>query len=260
MSGRYRFIGIWVGSIFFTACMKSSPIVPGPSTSGAIEFVSVGKVDQLLSGILFGVDSIYQDYSIQRSQNSKIYRFEVRDGDFRPGEDRNRSELSGSPKKWPTGTDLWVSWSFMHETGVALVDEWNNLGQWHAGSGSPVVTIQVTDDRLLRILTRSGSSSNADQVTRYEDSGFQRGRWYPIVQHLKFNAYGNASVQVWIDGVLRVDVVNQSVGYTDSTYNYFKFGIYRRASAVTQAVQYANMEIGTESLAYRIADPLPIEP
>src|SRR3712207_8293299 len=40
---------------------------------------------------------------------------------------------------------------------------------------------------------------------------------------------------------------------------YWKWGLYRRSSRVTMAAQFANMEIGTQDLRNRIADPLPVD-
>jgi hypothetical protein len=48
------------------------------------------------------------------------------------------------------------------------------------------------------------------------------------------------------------------INYADSTDTYWKFGIYRKTTAVVQAARYANMEVGTASLAARITSPLPI--
>jgi hypothetical protein len=241
--------------------IDAGPRPDAPPIDDASAYVSIGEQAQLISGLNWDVDSVYADWSIRRSPSGKIYRFEIREGDQRPGEDRDRSELSGSEHKYPNGTELWLSYSFLHEPGAPLVDEWNNMGQWHAGSGSPVVTFKMHDEGQFAVWTRSGSSGDHVDAVRYQMTDFQRGRWYGVVQRLRFDPDGSdAIVQVWMDGVLVVDVQGEPVSYTDSTETYWKFGIYREASAVTQAVRFANFEFSTTSLADRIDAPLPIDP
>jgi hypothetical protein len=231
----------------------------------SMKFTPIYDQNQYLNGILYRPQSAEKDWSIAKSSEGNIYRFEVREGEGRvSGADntennpRERAELYRSG--YPMGTEVWASYSFMVESGEKFTDVASNIGQWHPGiSISPALAIQRYYNDKIRIISRSGKSGSVQSVTRYKGP-MERGQWQHIVQQVVFNAYGKGMLKIWLNGNLIIDHSNISIGYTDSEGTYWKFGIYRASTPVPESVRYANMEVGKESLFKRVGNPLPIKP
>lgn len=251
-------------SVAPTATPFPSPTVaPTATPSGGVSWTSVYDQEQTINGKVYKPHSAFLAHSIKKSQNGGIHRFEVRQDEARESDDdgKERSELSGGNYKYPTGTDTWVAYSFMVEPGAALSGTPNVLGQWHAGVGSPNFSFRVPYDNVLQVVLRVGDSEKYTQLVPYEKKDFVRGRWYSVVVHAKFSGKEDAVLEVWLDGHKVVDKANFVMGYPDSTSNYWKFGIYRSTGTwQTEAVQFANMELGTSSLLDRVTAPKPVAP
>jgi hypothetical protein len=244
-------------SLAWTALLLVAGIVQAQD----LTFVPIGSSEQTINGELFSVHSAFKDWSIARSPLGGVHRFEVRQGEKRASDDSGleRSELKNQHDYAPEA-DLWNSYAVLAEPGDPFSVSWECLGQWHAGVGSPVVTMQMRNRTTLEILTRSGSSSTAVKRVAWATTSFVPGRWYHVVQHVRLDPRGGRGVlQVWLDGVAVINDTASSIGYSDMTRTYWKFGIYRNTSPTVQAVRYANMEVGTADLSARIANPLPIE-
>lgn len=223
-------------------------------------FSIVGATDQVINGHTYNVHSAELDHSIKRFGN--IFRFEVNQGECRASEsDLERSELSyGSGSAFAYGTNLWTAYSFQ----IAENSVWdvpaNVCGQFHAGVGSPNLSIRVNTENELKVVIRAGLSSSYTETVAYTDAAFIPGKWYNLVMNTVFSAgTATGTVKVWIDGVQVVNLTSYITGYSDASSTYFKFGIYRSTSAPeNEVVYYANVETGTTDLTDRILNPLAI--
>lgn len=221
---------------------------------------SIGGISQMINGVSYGVQSAELDHSIRKAANTLLYRFEVREGEGRVGggdAGKERSELSGGSLDFASGTSIWVAYCFMVESGSTWTGMANVLGQFHAGVGSPNLSLRVPNDDQLEVVMRTGDASAYTQLVPYSSSSFEKNRWYRVVINAKFTADTTGFVHIWLDGTQIVNVNNYQTGYqaAQSSSNYWKFGIYRSTSAPpVEAVRYMNMELGTASLSSRATE------
>jgi len=245
-------------------CTASKDPSPNPEIaelSGA-SFVSINNKPQIINGVKYLAQSAQKDWSIQRSQNGGIYRFEAHEGEARSSEkNKERSELSGGEYKFKIKTGIWAAYSFMVESGEKFSGTPNVLGQFHAGEGSPNFSIRVPYDNKMEIVLRVGDADKYTEDIPYKMTNFKRGKWYSVVIYAKFSPASDAELSVWIDGKQVVNKSNFIMGYNQSDSNYWKFGIYRsRSTHQEEVVFYANMELGTKDLSDRILTPKAIMP
>ncbi|HEY2661261.1 MAG TPA: heparin lyase I family protein [Caulobacteraceae bacterium] len=203
------------------------------------------------------------------SKSGHVERFEIRAGDHWKGEHSERSEAA-IYRFMKTDVDVWQAYSLFIEPGPVSAAPWSIFGQWHAYKDpwddyvSPCVFQTLVGDRF-QILTasdphiRQTHATYPPQVVRFEQKGFERGRWRHFVYRVRFNPFGKGQLQVWIDGENVVNLANIGVGYHDLVGPYFKYGVYRPpVDPSPLAARYGNMELSYESLADRIKAPLPV--
>lgn len=222
----------------------------------------LGKLSQLGQA---GLNNAGKPWSYARGGRQE--RFEIRAGDHWKGEHSERSEVAIYRFVRPHA-DVWQSFGMLVEPGPVSQVPWLILGQWHAykdpwdGYVSPPLAQLLVGD-AFRIWTasdphlRTTPQAYPPQIVRYERPHFERGRWHHFVYRTRFNPFGRARLQVWIDGQQAVDLENASIGYNDVIGPYFKYGVYRPPGDPRPvAARYSNMELSYESLADRIARPL----
>lgn len=241
-----------------------SPVAsPTPFSTADMGYRAIFDETQYIDGVACKPQGAYKDWSIRRSSGGRAFRFEVHQGENREGtgdtaNGKDRAEIMHG-LRFPTGKEIWESHSFMVEPGAAMTSTWNVMGQWHAGAGTPILFYTLSTNESFLISSRHGSSTDQQRLDLYRFS-FKRGVWYNVVQHVKFGSNSNAVIQVWINGQLVIDKKDISVGYSDSSETYWKFGLYRNTTSVVTSVHFANVEVGYLSLFDRVAHPLEIKP
>ena len=198
-------------------------------------------------------------------------RFEVRPGDTAPVDRgkpaRNRAELS-SPVRHAPGQPVWFAYSFRIRGGAPTTAVFSILGQFQSSPDlgdapglSPVFAVNLVREGVLRFVSRSSAEPrqqfNPPATVLGEVRGVGREQWRHLVGRIVFSHEGRGSVEIWLDGRKVIDRSPISIGYNDRRGPYWKYGIYRSAAPETLVVEYANMEIGADSLAGRIGRPLP---
>ena len=196
-------------------------------------------------------------------------RFEIRAGDHWKGEHSERSEIAVY-RFVKTNTDVWQAYSLLIEPGPTSLAPWCIFGQWHAYKDpwdeyvSPPVAQFLSGD-TFKLWTASDPSLRETirnyprPVIRYQRPHFERGRWHNFVHRTRFSAFGQGELQCWIDGQIVIDLKPIPIGYNDMIGPYFKYGVYRPpGDPAPMAARYANMELGYQSLAHRILEPLPV--
>jgi lysophospholipase L1-like esterase len=223
-----------------------------------------------LGGDNFMVESAGSPWSVaQSTEFPDLMRFEVRKGDVW-NEDRDRvprverSELEGS-KIFDSGVDIWVSYSMLIEEGPTSTAKSVVLGQFHHVdtnvATTPPYALWLERDNLLAVETWSSPENplahnpRGPSVTIFANDAVQRNRWHHFVHRVRFGNVRLGLAQMWMDGV-QVASYAGPLGYVGQYY--WKFGIYRDTAPEAIAVQYANMEVGTNSLAHRVKNPLPV--
>jgi lysophospholipase L1-like esterase len=223
-----------------------------------------------IDGKTYVVESADRRWSAMRAAEfPELIRLEVRRGDIWSEDNRRkppkeRSEFEGQ-QRFGGGIDIWVSYSMLIEDGPVSTAKSAILGQFHhvdtdIGTTAPYSVWLNRGDRLS-VETWSSPENPlmhnpmGPSVTLYESDPIARNRWYQFVHRVRFGPDGSGVAQLWIDGA---QVANYSgrLGYVGRYY--WKFGIYRETAAEPIAIQYANMEVSTSTLAARIAHPKPI--
>lgn len=198
----------------------------------------------------------------------RVDRFTVGPGDVwrNDGDGVERAEVSGE-SAWPLGQDVWVSFSLRVPAESDFSDSWTVVGQFHAtpdpadGSASPVFAQEFQGDRF-RVVTRSSRQDplreNPSPVVRFGPRRLQRDVWHHFVYHLRFDPDGGGLLRAWKDGERIITDRSIALGYEDDEGPYWKYGVYRDAAEGTSTVEYANMQVSSESLRQRVRNPLPI--
>lgn len=215
-----------------------------------------------------------QSYSVMRSNNRSLVHFKAVPGEHAAGDaSGDRSELTNFNTQRANGTECWGAWSVMVEPISAEYPSWDNTSVMHLGqvhnedSGSPPIAFVLTADSSLAVLTRSGTSVSEVTTTRYTDSNFRRGSVYHVVMNFKTGPTGDGFIKVWINGTLVYDstVLNPAgiaIGYTDKSFTYWKFGVYRSGAGSTGNIgaYYWNMDFDTSDKSARITNPGVLDP
>lgn len=226
----------------------------------------IGRNDVRVGGVTYRRQDPRRAWSVTDERGA--LRFEVRPGDGWSGDSHRpqvgRSELR-SREGFENRRDIWISYSMRVEDPQADPGGWAVLGQFlarpDAGEGyhSPVLAVMLLNGKLAlqsRFSTDRITGRTPSPTTRYWFSEYRPGAWVDIVMRSRFDPMGSGSLTLWVDGTKRVDEALR-MGYLDADGPSWKFGLYGRDVPWTRAVTYANMETGYESLASRIAEPLP---
>jgi hypothetical protein len=218
----------------------------------------------VIRGIQYAPEFAPEPWSIGRASNrgTDVTRFEVRAGDQwdedrSSGENKERSELDGYKRRFPQGSDVWGAYAFLVEPGQEYHSDWTAISQMH-GSKSRSFLVHYKEGRL--IIYSEGIAANGQTVsgTRYAGP-VSRNAWHQIVFHLKGESGADGRLEFWLDAKKILDY-SGAIGARGNE-AYWKFGIYRGYGPIQTpfAIQFANMEVGTNNLSARITNPLPIK-
>ena len=157
-------------------------------------------------------------------------RFEVRDGDIPEFGGGERAEVR-APQVMDVreGDERWYEFSFKFGSTFPTPTSWFEVMQWHAGSGSPPLALEVATDGTLQLVNNRG------EAPRRTIGAIKRGTWVRYVLHVKFSndpAVGFA--EVYQDGKLVVGRHSRKTMASDV--GYLKTGIYRDAREQATAV------------------------
>src|SRR5258708_11013206 len=181
---------------------------------------------------------------------------------------------------FPLGTTLWISYSlcFVVDPISGLIGysdtDFNIIGQMHAsahtGSSDFNPPFSCNYNGNAGVLSATGFSSIANPMTGPGTQVFYNNinspgttianHWYHFVHNFKFDPGGGTGfAKTWLDGTLASNYT-VNLGYTIDDGSYWKFGVYQDSGNVynnnTLIVWYSNMEVGTNDLTARIANPL----
>jgi hypothetical protein len=149
-----------------------------------------------------------------------------------------------------------------------MPSSWVTMSQFHADpeagetSGKPPAFLMQQVKGRLELLTRSDTrvltTSQVAPVLRYSMPWFPANTWQRIVVRVVFDPSGNGSLTFWLNGAQKYSSGPIRLGYNDTNGPHFSQGQYRGASSLTTAFEFANVEVGTASLASRVTSPKPL--
>jgi hypothetical protein len=189
-------------------------------------------------------------------------RFEVRSGDSggisgeRAELQINSNERSGDTAHWHL--DAYLPTDFK-PSGSPYGD---NLVQWHHYAnggglcncpGSPPLTFVVWNGRFVAKIVNDNNPADGIYWTKYDLGPAPLGRWTSIDINVKWSSDASVAVTDFsINGALAAHITghpNEYAGY----YNYFKTGLYRAASLITQVVYLDNVRRTDETSSSALA-------
>lgn len=160
-------------------------------------------------------------------------RFEVRPGDVPNFGGGERSEVSsGTPSATVrAGDERWYQWSMLFPSDFATPKGvWFIVMQWHSGSGSPPLAINISNQGTVDI-GGDGLKSEPKRTI----GPVRRGQWVDYTLHVKFSRNSSDGfVEAWENGQQTVQMTHRAT--MTSASNYLKQGIYRDHGPVTSVV------------------------
>jgi hypothetical protein len=201
----------------------------------------------------------YNNQSYPLRQDNGAARFEVRPGDSVSGlGGGERSELSQDSASWQAheGDEWYV------QVRLRLADDfkpgrWTILMQFHAGSGSPPLSLQVGRRGALT-LHSAGAAGDVNRAAGKENRVLvpaktfmrMRGQWFDVDLHVRWsNSIDAGGTEVRIDGAEVAPWRTQKTMASDRIY--WKGGIYRAPTDTTQIMWMDDLVISVPSARKR---------
>lgn len=149
----------------------------------------------------------------------KVASFRITDGkSSEVGGERSEVRESGDGIVTREGDERWYRFSIKFPADLPEPDGgWYIVMQWHAGSGSPPLAIDISKGTV----DLGGDGSDGPRATI---GPLRRGEWVDYVLHVRFSR-SDGYVEAWENGVQTVQRTERATMSSDS--NYFKMGIYR---------------------------------
>lgn len=167
-------------------------------------------------------------------------RFEVRDGDVPNFGGGERSEVSSSAPGALTheGDERWYEFSmYLPPEFVNPRGYWFIVMQWHGGSGSPPLAVNIGKDGRVVV---GGDGIKGEKPRAI--GPVRRGQWVDYVLHVGFSQKKSKGfVEGWENGVRTVPRYSRATMIDDE--NYLKQGIYREADGSTAVVWLDGLRI-----------------
>lgn len=252
-----------------------SPSAPEPAATTPAPAVSdlVAALGEtvILEGAQYRVQSPGRPWSVRVSPSTNYSRFELRSGDRWSNDvamfpDGRQRAMIRTETRYAATADLWISFSFRWSGQIPR--QWADMMSLHsereAGENAPKpgpLGVSLADERMTFITRsdpRAGSTSTPDGIERFSMPRPSGGEWHDVVLHVRLDPWGNGRLAVWLDGIQHYDSGAIPIGYNDQQGPYFKVGLYRGASDLTTIMEFANVEVGTQSLQSRVRSPRPI--
>jgi hypothetical protein len=242
--------------------------VPVPPVSDAVAALGPSV---MLDGTQYRVQTPGRPWSIRASPSSNYSRFELRAGDRWPNDvanfpDGRQRTMIRTETRYDPLADLWISFSFRWSGQISW--EWGSMMSLHsdheASENAPKpgpFGISLAGGRLslvTRADPRATTTARLDGIERFSMPHPSAGEWHDVVLRMRLDPWGNGRLTFWLDGVQRYDSGAIPVGYNDQGGPYAKFGLYRGVSDLRTVMEFANIEVATQSLQARVSSPRPI--
>jgi hypothetical protein len=196
----------------------------------------------------------YHDQSYALRHDGGAARFEVRPGDAIGGGlgSGERSEISQDSASWQAQEgDEWSVVERLRLSKDFISGRWTIITQFHSGSGSPPLSLQVAQNGAL-VLASGGPAGDANRAAGKGDrvlvqaAAFRamRGEWFEVSLHVRWSSSARTGgTEAYINGSLVAPWRPQQT--MASSRNYWKAGIYRAPTDTTQVLWLDHVVIST---------------
>ncbi|MDZ8187672.1 MAG: polysaccharide lyase [Nostoc sp. ChiSLP02] len=190
-------------------------------------------------------------------------RFELR----RTDPDVATSRRVEAKTAFPLQQEMWFNLNYLFpqdytpEESRELIAQWHDLPDKGEPWQMPSLNLWVSNNRIYLTnrwqLKKIGDLNKFDGQLRYDLGDIELNRWTNIVVHIRWALDGSGLIELWRDGVKKVNQVGPN-RYHDDLYPYLKFGIYKydwkikpQASKLNTRVLYIDdVRVGFKDSSY----------
>jgi hypothetical protein len=261
--GAARTLGQEIVNVFagldarISALEAGSPPVEPPSGQVGLITDFQGTLNDIfyVDSLQFSVNGAARPYSMTNPDPYTL-RFEVRQGDHAWGAESDVSLAQYQGAKFPTGSELDISFRLKVEPNGpnnSLVNGagWFVLGEiasTHPTPHSPCFALELIGDRLrvnIRYVNPGGNPSNSSSDLQFrtlwnDPRPLPLGQYLDIGIRAKVSNAGGGYVRVWRGGEQVVDY-SGPIGYGDDLY--WNYGTYRETRPETVIGSYKNFSL-----------------
>lgn len=246
----------------------------------------------LLTELSFETDSSLTDYLSKRGfhyEKCCDYSITLSDSIVRAGEKSIRVELFKSDpwvagsnraeivRKGEEAAERWYGLSifppkdFQLDTMPEIVAQWHEIPDVDKGETwrSPPISLMVKSNQWQLALLWDAREVNTDTLGRAHYQGHANidlgttatGKWTDWVFHIKFAYDSTGILQIWKNGKLVLNRLNQPNWFNDEHYPYQKLGVYKwvwhnPGSLIDHRVYYYDeIRVGNEKASYKEVAP-----
>lgn len=209
-------------------------------------------------------------YSLLRDQrHPSLFHARVYPGELNPGGIAGLRAEIRQVSTIPPGKEHWLSLNHFMRRHTLNTGMTNTIIQchntWDAGDQSdnpPPIDIFFDDSGTLNIATANDPNATTTgtipKVIRKQilPADYVRDVWHNwVIRYTITPTASNGLLQVWLDGVLILDLANLQSGYNDTLGCYWKTGVYSYGFTGVLEAYMANVEFSYDSLFGRIDSP-----
>lgn len=139
---------------------------------------------------------------------------------------------NGENERWYGYSSFMPSASMGNDANTVIVSQWHGVADPGYSDTVPPLRFELTSDKLQIVYTASSKPITQLMQTPTSQKIIPLGaalynRWVDYVVHVKWDSNGSTGVlQVWQNGVLKVDDQKINIGYPQKNKPYWKVGLY----------------------------------
>lgn len=197
------------------------------------------------NGAAYGGTGEYSGQIVSIDGRADVARFELRDGDS-PFLGTERTEI-GEPIAIPTaaivpGDERWIAWDWkFHATYPTTnpASDWDIGWQWHPNddTASPAICLNHTADDNIKL----GYYQPGPNLKETTVQAMVRDTWQRWIVHVLFSDNPAVGfVDVWVDGVKKINHELRATMIDGDDGSYFKIGTYRDPVNTATSIVYVD--------------------
>ncbi|MBC8154139.1 MAG: heparin lyase I family protein [Bacteroidetes bacterium] len=174
------------------------------------------------------------------------------------------SPANGETERWYGYSSFMPSANMANDDQITIVSQWHGVADPGFSDSVPPLRFEVKSDQLQLVYV--ASSKPIVKLLQHPTSQKEIAlgtvsydRWVDYVVHVKWDANGKTGLlQVWQDGVLKVDDQNINIGYPQIQKPYWKVGLYcwtGKSRAAEKVIYCDEVRIGNATAGYDAVKP-----